>query len=88
MFEYRQTGGRVWARYGGPGVLFGSLVAASDAAGALDMRYRHFNPAGELRAGICRSTPEQLPDGRLRLHEEWQWTSAAAHSRPAGTLTC
>jgi hypothetical protein len=25
--------------------------------------------------GICRSTPEILPDGRIRLHEKWQWTS-------------
>ena len=74
VFEYRQRGGRVWARYHGPGVVFGSLVAASDPAGALDMRYRHFTPAGELRAGICRSTPEILPDGRLRLQENWQWT--------------
>ena len=75
IFEYRQTGGRVRARYSGPGIAFGSLVAASDPAGALDMRYRHFTPEGELRAGTCRSTPERLPDGRLRLHEEWQWTT-------------
>jgi len=25
--------------------------------------------------GVCRTTPEQLPDGRLRLHETWHWTS-------------
>lgn len=25
--------------------------------------------------GICRSTPEILEDGRIRLHEEWIWTS-------------
>jgi len=24
--------------------------------------------------GVCRSTPELLPDGRIRLHEKWQWT--------------
>ena len=24
--------------------------------------------------GRCASTPEVLADGRLRLHERWQWT--------------
>ena len=24
--------------------------------------------------GICKSTPEILEDGRIRLHEKWQWT--------------
>ena len=28
-----------------------------------------------FRAGIGQATPEVLPDGRLRLHEEWQWTN-------------
>jgi hypothetical protein len=23
---------------------------------------------------MCTSTPEILPDGRIRLHEKWQWT--------------
>ncbi len=39
------------------------------------MRYQHVNRDGELMTGHCRSTPELLPDGRLRLHESWQWTS-------------
>ena len=25
--------------------------------------------------GICQSTPELLPNGKLRLHEAWQWTA-------------
>jgi hypothetical protein len=39
------------------------------------MRYQHVNARGELMTGQCRSTPEVLPDGRLRLRESWQWTS-------------
>jgi hypothetical protein len=38
------------------------------------MRYQHANTAGELMTGVCRSTPELLPDGRIRLHESWRWT--------------
>ena len=39
------------------------------------MRYEHINFAGEIRTGLCLSRPEILPDGRIRLHEKWQWTS-------------
>jgi hypothetical protein len=74
-FRYRQHGARVWATYAGGRVQFGSLVAIADQQGRLDMLYHHVDDAGRLRTGKCRATPELLPDGRLRLHEEWQWTN-------------
>ncbi|HYL38359.1 MAG TPA: DUF3291 domain-containing protein [Bryobacteraceae bacterium] len=74
-FHYRQQGARVWAMYAGGRVRFGSLVAIGDAQGRLDMRYQHADAAGRFRAGRCTAQPEMLPDGRLRLHEEWQWTN-------------
>lgn len=73
-FRYRQQGTRVWATYGGGDVRFGALVARVNPQGELDMRYQHWGPGG-LRTGECRSTPEWLPNGRLRLHEEWRWTN-------------
>ena len=82
VFHYRQSGRVVWATYEGGGVRLGTLVAAVDAAGGLDMRYAHVNAAGALMTGECTSTPERLPDGRLRLHERWRWTSG---DRSAGT---
>jgi hypothetical protein len=27
---------------------------------------------GTVLAGYCESTPEVLPDGRIRLHERWE----------------
>jgi hypothetical protein len=74
-FHYRQAGDVVWATYEGGPVRFGTLVAKADADGCLDMRYAHVNSDGQLMTGVCRSTPELLPDGRLRLHERWRWTS-------------
>ncbi|GAB5534889.1 MAG: hypothetical protein Rubg2KO_11380 [Rubricoccaceae bacterium] len=74
-FHYRQLGEVVWATYEGGGVRLGTLVAAVGDGGTLDMRYAHVNAEGELMTGTCVSTPEVLPDGRLRLHEQWQWTS-------------
>lgn len=75
VFYYRQKDKLVWAHYEGGAVIFGSLVAKSDEDGNLDVRYQHLNAQGELMTGECRSTPEILPDGRIRLYEKWKWTS-------------
>ena len=75
IFHYRQKDNVVWATYEGGGVKFGTVVAQVLASDELEMRYSHVNQAEELMTGECRSTPEILPDGRIRLHEKWQWTS-------------
>ena len=74
-FHYRQVGDLVTASYRGGNIVEGHLIAKVQAGGWLDMRYHHVNDRGELMLGTCRSTPERLPDGRLRFHEEWQWLS-------------
>ena len=74
-FHDRQTGDVVTATYGGGSIVHGHLIAKVREGGVLDMRYHHINDRGELMLGTCRSTPELLPDGRLRFHEEWQWLS-------------
>lgn len=80
VFEYRQDGEVVSATYGGGGVRSGVLIATADEEGSLDARYAHVNVSGELMTGECRSTPEALADGRIRLHEEWRWTSGDGSS--------
>ena len=80
VFGYRQDGDVVSATYEGGDVRFGTLIATADGEGNLDARYGHVNASGELMTGECRSTPEMLPDGRLRLHEEWRWTSGDGSS--------
>ncbi len=75
VFRYFQDGDIVWADYSGGAVLMGHLIAIVDVEGNLDMRYHHLNSSGEIMTGICRSRPEVLDDGRLIMHEKWQWTS-------------
>lgn len=75
IFHYYQHDDIVWATYQGGSIQWGTLIAKVDDAGRLDMRYQHVNATGELMTGRCISTPETLPDGRIRLHETWQWTS-------------
>jgi hypothetical protein len=75
IFHYRQKNGVVWATYEGGAIKFGTLVAKVSESGKLEMRYGHLNTAGELMTGECISTPEVLPDGRIRLYEKWRWAS-------------
>ena len=75
LFYYRQAADIVTADYRGDSIVAGHLIARVLAGGQLDMRYHHVNDQGELMLGKCLSTPERLPDGRLRLKEQWQWLS-------------
>jgi hypothetical protein len=75
LFHYQQQNNVVWAEYSGGAIVKGFLVAKVIENDTLDMRYEHINTAGEIMTGLCLSTPEILPDGRIRLHERWQWTS-------------
>lgn len=74
IFRYSQEGNIVTATYSGGGILTGSIVAIVDGQGVLDMRYQHINDRYELMTGTCVSRPEVLENGKIRLHEEWQWT--------------
>lgn len=84
-FHYHQQGNIVWAEYSGGSIVRGSLIATVQADDSLDLRYHHVNTSGELMTGKCHSTPEMLPDGRLRMHEIWQWT-AGDHSSGESTI--
>lgn len=75
LFHYRQDGDIVTADYSGGGIVAGHLIAKVLADGRMDMRYHHLNADGDFMLGKCLSTPERLPDGRLRFKEQWQWLS-------------
>ncbi|GAB3766795.1 n-acetylglutamate synthase [Spirosoma pomorum] len=75
LFHYHQQDQLVWAEYAGGAIVKGHLIATVLDDYSLDMRYQHVNKQNELMTGRCHSVPERLPDGRLRIHESWQWTS-------------
>ncbi|WP_294677732.1 n-acetylglutamate synthase [uncultured Fluviicola sp.] len=75
IFHYKQEGNILTCTYSGGQIKSGQLIGLVDEAGNIDMRYHQVNGKGELMTGTCQSTPEILPDGRIRLHETWQWTS-------------
>ncbi len=75
IFEYKQTGNVLTSDYSGGKIVSGHLIGTVDDHGNIDMRYLHINTEGEMMTGICNSSPEILPNGKIRLHEKWQWTS-------------
>ncbi|MGD6855850.1 n-acetylglutamate synthase [Bacillus infantis] len=73
FFVYRQEGHIISAAYGGGDIVQGALIGIVKKDGCLEFRYNHVNSRDEIRGGKCVSTPEILPDGRIRLYEKWQW---------------
>ena len=74
VFHYQQVDGILSCTYRGSNILHGQLLGTVTAEGIIEMRYQHINTDGALMTGQCQSTPELLPNGKIRLHERWQWT--------------
>lgn len=75
IFEYRQNGTILTSEYFGGQILKGHLMGLVDENGNIEMRYHQVNKKGELMTGICFSKPEIMSNGKIRLHETWEWTS-------------
>lgn len=74
IFHYIQQGNILTCQYSGGKIKSGQLIGLVDENGQIDMRYQQINESGNIMTGICKSTPEHLENGKIRLHEEWQWT--------------
>jgi len=75
LFHYKQDGNILTSEYAGGKIKYGHLIGLVDNTGKIEMRYHQVNEKGELMTGICSSTPEMLANGKIRLHESWEWTS-------------
>ncbi|WP_185807753.1 n-acetylglutamate synthase [Lysinibacillus telephonicus] len=73
LFEYTQDGNIISASYSGGEILKGTLIGIVREDSSLEFRYNHVNVKNEIRGGKCISTPEILPDGRIKLYENWKW---------------
>lgn len=74
-FFYQQEGNILTATYAGGVIRKGHLLGIVQENGVIEMRYHQINNQGELLTGECTSVPEILPNGKIRLHETWRWTS-------------
>ncbi|GGZ54162.1 hypothetical protein GCM10010387_55260 [Streptomyces inusitatus] len=73
-FRYHERDGVIWAEYAGGDVVRGHLVGTR-AGDRLDFRYVQLTADGATSCGHCVSTVAELPDGRVRLAETWEWES-------------
>lgn len=75
VFHYKQVGNILTAEYSGGKIKQGHLVGLVNQFGTIEMRYHQINENDELMTGICISKPEILENGKIRLRENWEWTS-------------
>ncbi|MDT0614517.1 hypothetical protein [Streptomyces lancefieldiae] len=73
-FVYHEQDGAVWAEYEGGDVVRGRLVGTREGD-RLDFRYVQLKTDGSTSSGHCVSAVVELPDGRVRLEETWEWES-------------
>ena len=73
MFHYTQHGNQLRATYQGGEIDFGYMLGIVNDDNSLDFTYHHIDREGKLKSGHCHSIAELLADGRVRLHETWQW---------------
>jgi len=74
IFKYFQKDHILWATYEGGSILLGNIIGTVDESGKIEMRYQHLSDDGTFKTGKCTSTPQFLPNGKIRLHESWEWT--------------
>ena len=77
VFHYAQQGTTLTATYSGGSIREGHLLGIVHDDNSLRFVYHHLDMDGNLKSGICTSVPEILNDGRIRLHESWQWTNGS-----------
>lgn len=75
IFVYKQVGHILTCEYTVGNIVKGQLIGIVDDAGNIDMRYQQVNSKGEIRTGVCQSSPEINDQGKIILTEKWQWTS-------------
>ena len=75
IFLYKQVGNILTSEYSGGKIISGHLIGIVDKNGNIEMFYHQVNDKNEIMTGICNSKPEILENGKIRLHENWKWTS-------------
>lgn len=75
IFHYQQKGNILTCSYEDEQILSGQLMGLVDKDGNIEMGYHQINHQGQLMTGRCFSRPEILANGKIRLHETWEWTS-------------
>lgn len=77
LFEFEQVGEVFSARYRGGDIADGYLIGRLQSGGELEFRYVQADGGGRIDAGVSTGALIRLPDGRLQLVENFQWSTRA-----------
>ncbi|OEK09891.1 n-acetylglutamate synthase [Flavivirga aquatica] len=75
IFLYKQKGNILTSSYKGDNIIEGYLLGIVHDDGTINMVYHQVNKNGNLMTGTCISKPKLNKEGKIQLHEKWQWTS-------------
>ena len=76
--HYHQDGELVWAEFTGGAVRVGRLAGRCAPDGTLTAAYAQVLADGEIVSGEVTTVPFPLPDGRLRLREQWRRSNGSS----------
>lgn len=76
VFHYQQKDQVVFCSYSCNDIVLGQLLGTVDEKGIITMIYQQINQEKKLKTGKCISEPQLLANGKIRLLEKWEWTSA------------
>lgn len=80
VFIYHQQGNEFSSEYTGGEVKKGFMIGKVNDNGELDFYYEHLNVNNEIRVGRCHSIPRINDEGKIELHETWQWLNGDCSS--------
>jgi hypothetical protein len=75
IFTYQQNETIISCTYSGDRIVKGHLLGSVASNGCLHFSYHQVNIDGQLKTGKCTSHPKRMSNGKIRLHEFWEWTS-------------
>jgi len=74
VFHYHQDKNIIWAEYSGGQIIKGNIVGKV-IDDHVEFVYQHINSKNEIMTGKCKSYPELIENGKVKLKEFWEWTS-------------
>ena len=74
IFHYHQQDDLVWAEYSGGQIVKGNIIGKV-VDDHIEFSYLHINTENEIMTGKCKSYPELIENGKIKLKEFWEWTS-------------
>lgn len=75
LFEFEQEGSTFSARYRGGAILDGYLIGQLKASNQYEFRYVQSDLSGILDAGHATGVFVRMPNSRLRMVENFQWST-------------